>query len=304
MEQKMRHSKRSQVFAALLLALMLSPGAALAQTPPGGPEAATKSADAAPEKPPAATQSESPTPPAGDSSAHDNPTKATTGPAQSQATPPPKQPSQPLAQPAPEAPAAAESRETQPASLPEAPAAVPAYPVRVESPIQGLELQLHRIQLGDIDHSPTEDYEAFVDACASPCETSIEAGAYQLAVRTPTGERARANTGLLLQGPATVTADVLSNAQIRREGWYWALIGSTVGAIAAGVGLAQNCDDNSCAKQASLGIWGGISVISVSWLIGIPKILTEDEVKITIAPGTTGTATRNSARHLRLAGAF
>jgi hypothetical protein len=181
------------------------------------------------------------------------------------------------------------------------------------STVPGLKLQGYRIQLHDVAHGPTRDFSAFSEICTAPCKTSLEPGAYQLAVETPDGRRARPNTGLLLEGPATVDVDIISHAATRRQGRYWVLVGSALGAIATGVGLSQDCGpDHDCAKTAALGIWGGITAISVSWLIGLPKMMTDDEASVTITPGLAGGAdqaraskpTKTSAHTPRLAGAF
>lgn len=181
------------------------------------------------------------------------------------------------------------------------------------STVPGLQLQVHRIELDDVSHGPTRDFDAFSDACTAPCKTSLEPGAYQFAVKLPDGQHARANTGLLLEGPATVNIDMISHASTRREGLYWVLVGSALGAIASGVGLSQDCGpDHDCAKTAALGIWGGITVISVSWLIGLPKMMTDDEPSLKITPGLTGGAdqaratapAKTSSYKPRLAGAF
>ena len=77
--------------------------------------------------------------------------------------------------------------------------------------------------------------------------------------------------------------------------------------------MSQDCGpDHDCAKGASFGIWTGITVMAVSWLIGIPKITTRDEATVTIRPGITGgptarepaTRTHATAHGSQLAGAF
>ncbi|HEY6727413.1 MAG TPA: hypothetical protein VI197_25435, partial [Polyangiaceae bacterium] len=95
----------------------------------------------------------------------------------------------------------------------------------------------------------------------------------------------------------------VSHASTRREGWYWALIGSGIGAIATSVGLLQDCGpDHDCAKSASFGIWTGITVMSVSWLIGIPKIVTDDEATVSVRPGIDGGPAASRARRRAHAG--
>src|SRR5690606_22655693 len=86
-----------------------------------------------------------------------------------------------------------------------------SYPLQVLSPIPGLELQVYPIELDDVTRGPTRDFDKFSDTCAAPCRTSLAPGAYQLTVKTPDGERATTNTGLLLEGPATVDIDVISH---------------------------------------------------------------------------------------------
>ena len=274
-----------QLLACQLLACqLLVPAHAMAQTAPAAPApppAAPKVAEPKPaEKPPEPKPAE-PKPA--------EPKPAEPKPAEPKPAEKPPEPKPAEAKPAEPTPAdAGTAAATTPS--PEVSAEAPnTYPVQVVSPILGLQLQVYPIELDDVTRGPTRDSDKFRDACVAPCRTSLTPGAYQLSVKTPDGQRTTTSTGLLLAGPATVDIDIISHADTRRAGWYWALVGSAAGALATGVGLLQDCGpDHQCARTAALGIWGGITVMSVSWLIGIPKITTADEATISIRPGISG----------------
>lgn len=310
--QRLRYA-RSSSLVAVLLASQLVPAHAAAQTPPAASEPAP--APPPPPKPAASKPAESTETTAPVETAQPGETgkssDATEPPATAgtEAAAEPAAPAAEATSPAPSVPPAVPAR--QPLEV--AADASTSYPLQVLSPIPGLQLRVYPIELDDVTRGPTRDFDKFSDTCAAPCRTSLAPGAYQLTVKTPDGERATTNTGLLLEGPATVDVDVISHASTRRAGWYWALVGSSAGALATSVGLLQDCGpDHDCAKSASFGIWTGITVMAVSWLIGIPKIATKDEATVTIRPGISGgpAASRSGARTQtgasapKLAGAF
>lgn len=306
------HSQRSlgsALLAGLLACQLLLPAHAAAQTAPAAPKAPAPAAPPPAAPPPAAPKTAEPRtaePKATAPAKPATPPEATKPTEAAKPADPPKAAEAPDATPAEkpaEAPKPAQAEqvtqttaaEPQPegVAIPDtsASAAAPAdaYPLQVLSPIPGLQLQVYPIELDDVTRGPTRDFDKFSEACTAPCRTSLAPGAYQLTVKTPDGKRATTSTGLLLEGPATVDVDVISHASTRRQGWYWTLVGSGLGAIASGVGLLQDCGpDHDCAKSASFGIWSGITVIAVSWLIGIPKIMTNDEASVTIRPGVSG----------------
>jgi hypothetical protein len=86
---------------------------------------------------------------------------------------------------------------------------------------------------------------------------------------------------------AHVQRHVISHASERATGWWILGVMGSVGVASTTVGMLQTCgSDQTCQEWTSLAIWSGIAVTTAGALLGIPKIVTSDEVTLTVVPGT------------------
>lgn len=86
---------------------------------------------------------------------------------------------------------------------------------------------------------------------------------------------------------ASSAAHVISHAPERATGWWILGVTGSVGVASTTLGMLQTCgSDQTCQEWTSLAIWSGIAVATAGALLGIPKIVTSDEVMLTVVPGT------------------
>src|SRR5688572_28123715 len=80
---------------------------------------------------------------------------------------------------------------------------------------------------------------------------------------------------------------VISRAPERTTGWWILGVTGGVGVTSTTLGMLQTCgSDQTCQEWTSLAIWSGIAVTTAGALLAIPKIVTSDEVMLTVVPGT------------------
>ena len=88
--------------------------------------------------------------------------------------------------------------------------------------------------------------------------------------------------------PASIAGrHVISHAPERTTGWWILGVTGSIGVTSTTLGMLQTCgSDQTCQEWTSLAIWSGIAVTTAGALLGIPKIVTSDEVMLTVVPGT------------------
>jgi len=92
---------------------------------------------------------------------------------------------------------------------------------------------------------------------------------------------------------------VISHAPERTTGWWILGVTGTVGVASTTLGMLQTCgSDQTCQEWTSLAIWSGIAVTTAGALLALPKIVTSDEVMLTVVPGPA--PPRDPARFDRL----
>ena len=92
---------------------------------------------------------------------------------------------------------------------------------------------------------------------------------------------------------------IISHASERTTGWWILGVTGSVGVTSTTLGMLQTCgSDQTCQEWTSLAIWSGIAVTTAGALLGIPKIVTSDEVMVSLIPGTA--LARDAGRSDRL----
>jgi hypothetical protein len=138
-------------------------------------------------------------------------------------------------------------------------------------------------------HSPSND--EFSTLCIAPCRARLEESRYQFAVRRADGAVLPGALTYDVRGPATFQASVVSHADTRTRGFY--VLGGVGGAgvIATTTALSITCgEDRECAKWTSLAFWGGLGALSVGVLVGLPMVLEDDELTLSVVPGALAPA--------------
>lgn len=147
----------------------------------------------------------------------------------------------------------------------------------------------------------------FSTVCVAPCRASLDESRYQFAVRRADGAVLPGPFAYDVRGPATFQASVVSHADTRARGWY--VLGGVGGAgvIATTTALSITCgEDRECAKWTSLAFWGGLGALSVGVLVGLPMVLEDDELTLSVLPGALAPApsSRLDAPRFDVAGAW
>lgn len=109
------------------------------------------------------------------------------------------------------------------------------------------------------------------------------------AVASNVGHSAPISVALAFEGSADAQLQrhVISHAAERTTGWWILGVTGGVGVTSTTLGMLQTCgSDQTCQEWTSLAIWSGIAVTTAGALLGIPKIVTSDEVTLTVVPGT------------------
>lgn len=87
---------------------------------------------------------------------------------------------------------------------------------------------------------------------------------------------------------AHLQAHIISHAPERATGWWILGVTGGVGVTSTTLGMLQTCgSDQTCQEWTSLAIWSGIAVTTAGALLAIPKVVTSDEVMLTVVPGTS-----------------
>jgi hypothetical protein len=134
-------------------------------------------------------------------------------------------------------------------------------------------------------HSPSND--EFSTLCIAPCRALLDESRYQFAVRRADGALLPGPLSYDVRGPATFRASVVSHADTRAKGWYVLGGAGGAGVIATTTALSITCgEDRECAKWTSLAFWGGLGALSVGVLVGLPMVLEDDELTLSVVPGT------------------
>jgi hypothetical protein len=134
------------------------------------------------------------------------------------------------------------------------------------------------------------DAARYEPLCVAPCETTLPAGTYRMALSIP-GVAAPAQVGdaVAVPGPATLRATYRSNAGHRITGWTLLGVGVAIGVRSLAWGLAQkevDCGDNhQCGTGPNMGsVVVGIASIVVGLAVGLPLALKADQVQIEVEP--------------------
>jgi hypothetical protein len=138
-------------------------------------------------------------------------------------------------------------------------------------------------------HPPAD--EDFSAICVAPCRAPLDDSRYQFGVRRPDGDVLSGSFVYEVSGPATFRAAVVSRAATRTEGWY--VLGGIggAGAISTTIGLSITCgEDRECAKWTSVAFWGGLGALSIGAIVGLPLVLADDELTISVVPAAPALA--------------
>jgi len=138
-------------------------------------------------------------------------------------------------------------------------------------------------------HPPSGD--EFSPICVAPCRAPLGASRYQFAVRRPDGDVLSDKLVYEVHGPTTFQAEVASRASTRTEGWY--VLGGIggAGALSTTIALSITCgEDRDCAKWTSIAFWGGLGALSIGVIVGLPLVLADDELTISVVPAAPALA--------------
>lgn len=128
----------------------------------------------------------------------------------------------------------------------------------------------------------------FSRLCVTPCTTELSLDSHTLAVLRDDGTPLVAFPTFRVSGPTTLELTVASRESERTLGFWITVLSLSLGAATTAAGLIPTCgDDESCARHASLAIWGGIGIASVGGTFGIPLMLRDDEVTLRVEPSSS-----------------
>jgi len=149
----------------------------------------------------------------------------------------------------------------------------------------GLTILARSAAPGGLEPSPPRDGD-FSLVCVAPCRAQLGGGSHQFGVIRGDGGAVLAGAlAYEVQAPTSFRAQVISRADTRRHGWYVLSGLGGAGIVSSSTALAISCgEDRDCAKWTSLALWGGLGALSLGVLIGLPMVLREDQLEITVLP--------------------
>lgn len=145
------------------------------------------------------------------------------------------------------------------------------------------------------------------DICTAPCEISIPAGTYTLALSEPGGRAVETEEPVVIPpGVSEVQGLYTSRSGLRTAGWLIA-IGSVIGGTAialAGIG-AEDCDDyEGCTTISWPMFGGGMGLMVGGTIVGMVMGLTPDKAEIEVTPQSSLPVARTRQPTLSFKGVF
>jgi hypothetical protein len=132
-------------------------------------------------------------------------------------------------------------------------------------------------------------------SCLAPCEGQVPPGTYRIALSAPGTSPVASEEPITISGPATVHGELVSYKWLRSTGWV-VLGAGTIAGFAAAAAIGGEHSSGEVPGMEGIGAaLVGTSVVLVSLFVGLPMILTTDEVKITVSPLTTASLRRSDA---------
>jgi opacity protein-like surface antigen len=132
---------------------------------------------------------------------------------------------------------------------------------------------------------------AYTDLCGAPCDVTLPAGTYRLALSKDGRGPVEAEEAAVLREPSTVQGTYIDHRGLRTAGWVSLLGGIGIGTILMASAFAQKtttCDGaGSCSTSPSVNqsqVGAGAAVSLVGGLVGLILILQGDSASVRVLP--------------------
>jgi hypothetical protein len=145
---------------------------------------------------------------------------------------------------------------------------------------------------------PTDDAPGYARVCTVPCDATLAAGTYRLALSQEGRSPLEPAEPVTIQGPSTVTGAYTSHRGLRIAGWSLMSVGVVVGSIlaVAAATRAPNCvypngtqASAICGERPDPGpYWGAAAAFGAAAVVGLVLALQHDSASITVTPMNAG----------------
>jgi hypothetical protein len=145
---------------------------------------------------------------------------------------------------------------------------------------------------------PTDDAPGYARMCTAPCDATLAAGTYRLALSRGGRSSLVPAEPVTIQGPSTVTGAYTSRRGLRIAGWSLMSVGVVVGSVlaVAAATRAPSCiyPDGThasavCGERPDAGpLWGAAAVFGAAAVVGLVLALQHDSASISVTPMNAG----------------
>jgi hypothetical protein len=143
-----------------------------------------------------------------------------------------------------------------------------------------------------------DDAPGYVRVCAAPCDATVAAGTYRLALSAPGGSPLEPAEPVTIQGPSRVTGAYTSRRGLRIAGWSMMGGGVIVGSVLAieAATRAPTCINPNgpgsspiCGQRPDAGpFWGAAAIFGAVAVVGLVLALQYDSASISVTAMDAG----------------